>query len=639
MPRIRGSAENRPGLIFIAATKDSTKRARLYRFQFSIVQWYILEFGNNYIRFFKDDGIIVSGGPPLPVEVVTTYTEAELPLLKFEQSADVLYIHHPAHTTRALTRTSHTSWTITDIVNAASISAPTVFARSAGAATGFNYGATAVDANELESVISNVVTNAGRGDTFTWVAAAGASYYNIYEQDNGSWAFIGKSTALTYKVLASPSRDQNKTPKENFTPFTGSGNKPGVGAFYEQRRYSARTDNKPTTLWGSVVGDFDNMNKSIPALDDDAVQFTIYATSVNEIRALVALDSLLILTSESEWRLRAGTNSDSITPASVDLKLQSRWGCSHIPPIVVGEAVLFVDASKRRVRDLGYSLEKDGYTGNDLTVLAEHLFEDEKIYEWAHQRYPDSIIWTVREDGVLCGLTYNKEHKVWGWHRQVTDGFFESVASVVTNDGESEVWVIVRRVINGVTKRYVERLSDRNFAVIEDAFFVDCGLTYDGAPADNIAGLDHLEGKAVAVLADGSVVAGLTVTGGAITLPFEASKIHIGLPYTATLENIGFDFDLPDGTVQDRRRQLYSVLVKLRDTRELFAASMPGEEYFETPFRENEDYGEPIALFSGEKELFVNQSGLREARVSFQVRNPVPCTIETIIARIEAGEM
>lgn len=637
MPRIRGSAENRPGTIFVHESKDSSKRARLYKFQFSVVQWYMLEFGHNYIRFFKDDGIIVSG--MTIVEVVTTYTEAELPLLKFEQSADVLYIFHPSHTTAKLTRTSHTSWTLTDVVNGAPIAAPASFARSAGAATGFDYAVSAVNSSGLESILSNIELNRGHGDTFTWTAVTGASYYNIYERTNGSWARIGKALTNTYVVAATPTRDSTVIPKEANTPFSGTGNKPGVGAFYDQRLYSARTNNKPSTLFGSVVGDFDNQNKSIPAADDDALQFTISANSVNEIRGLAALDSLVILTSDGISRMRAGTNADAITPSSVDLKQQSRYGCSHRPPLIIDDGILFVDGSEARIRDLGYSLERDGYIGDDLTILAEHIFETYKVYEWDFQRYPDTVVWVVREDGTACALTYQKKQEVYGWSRHTTQGTFESVSSVVTADGESQVWFIVKRTINGQTKRYVERLSDRRFTEIEDAFFVDCGLTYSGVPADTISGLEHLEGMEVAVFADGSVVDGLTVQSGAITLPFEASKVHIGLGYTCTLQNIGFDVETPAGRLQDFQRQIVKVIAKLRNTRELFVASLPGGEYFETPFRENENYGEPTALFSGDKEVFVSPSGSRSALLSLQVRNPVPCTVESLTATIQPGDI
>ena len=112
-----GGITKRPGTRHIAEIKTSTgsnSGARLIPFIFSKTQAYILEFGHNYIRFFKDEGQIYSSGTT-PYELTTTYTAAQIDDIEYVQSADTMFIVHPDHIPRKLTRTAHTTWTITDI--------------------------------------------------------------------------------------------------------------------------------------------------------------------------------------------------------------------------------------------------------------------------------------------------------------------------------------------------------------------------------------------------------------------------------------------------------------------------------------------------------------------------------------------
>jgi hypothetical protein len=424
-----------------------------------------------------------SGGTAARIyTLVTPYVEADLPLLKITQSADTLILTHPSYAPYKITRSAHTSWTIAAITFAPSISAPASFARSAGAGTGHTYAVTAVKANGEESLISGTATG-GPGDTFTWTAVADADHYEAYENKNGVYGWLGyaglNAGSPSFIVPASLDPDMEQAPPTAKTPFASSSNYPGVAAFFQQRLEFARTNNKPQTVFGSVTGSFYNMNIRSPIHDDDSYEFTIDSRQVNEIRWLVPLDSLIIGTSGSEWRMKPAGNAGSVTPSSVDMKVQSEWGVSHIQPLIIGNTVLFIDGSEKQVRDLTYSLEVDGYDGNDLTILANHLFEQNTMTRWCYQKGTDSIVWAVRDDGKLLGMTYHKEHKVWGWHRHDTRGYFEDIASVLNSSGRSDVYAIVRRTVNGSTRRYIEFSASRYFADIRDAFFLDSGLSLD----------------------------------------------------------------------------------------------------------------------------------------------------------------
>lgn len=683
-PHPHGGGSNRGGTQFIGEVKDSTKKVRLIPFQFSVVQAYMLEFGDGYIRVIKDGGYVVMTqltttewltGTPYVVgnfreesnkiyyclvnhtsgtfatdlaagkwveqeiyQIPSPYSEADLDLIKYEQSADVMYLWHPSYDERKLSRTGHTSWTLTQPTFSPSIGAPTNFARSSGSATGYTYVATAISADEEESVASSSAAG-GRGDTFGWTAVSGAVRYDIYEGVSGVYEFIGSSTSTSYVVPSSPTKDDTLSPPSARDPFSGSGDNPGCGCFHEQRLVRARTNNKPQTLFGSVTGSFENMCVSSPVRADDSFTFTINSKQVNEIRWMVSLNELIIGTSGSEWKMNAGGSADAIGPTAVNLKVQSRWGVSHVQPIIIGSTLLFVEGSGAAVRDLAYSLEADGYKGNNLSLLANHFFENHQITSWCYQQHPDSIIWAIREDGMLLGFTYYKEHEVWGWHQHETDGLFETCASITTDEGVDEVYLVVKRTIDGATKRYVERLMPRLPSTdVADAYFVDCGLTYDGVAADVISGLDHLEGETVVALADGNVVKNLVVTGGSITLPQDAEKVHVGLPYECILAPMAFVYQAGEGTVQGEVIDIDSVSVRLSNTRELWIGPN-ADNLFEVKFRTDEDYGEPTAMFTGLKDIPIAAGNGEEALVMFVVRDPVPCTVLEVVARATNGDV
>lgn len=642
-----GGVSNRPGLRYLAEVKSSAARVRLIPFQFSTTQTYVLEFGNLYMRVFRDGGQVLSGGTPY--EISTPYTTAQLPTLKFVQSADVMTIAHPSHAPRALSRTGHTAWTLAAIALAPALAAPgspaAVATNGTGAAPAlaFSYKVTAVRAETLEESLptaaatcSNYGLNPATGtyNTVTWSAVSGATKYNVYKELNGSgihgWVGAATGTTFTDSNLAP---DEADTPPEARDPFAASNN-PGAVTYHQQRRVFGGSTAAPQTVWMSQSGNYLNFNVSVPSKDDDAVTFTLASPQVNEIRHFVALNDLLVLTSGGEFKVTGGGSGggDPITPSAVLVRPQGYRGCSQVPPLVVGETALFVQAKGSIVRDLGYSIDVDGYTGNDLSVLSNHLFEGATLEEWAYAQAPHSIVWAVRSDGVLLSLTYLKEHQVWAWCRHDTDGLFESVCSV-SEGAEDAVYVVVKRTVGGSTKRYVERMASRLVTDVGDAFFVDSGLTYDGSPATTISGLSHLEGETVAVLADGSVAPQAVVSGGAITLPHAASVVHVGLPYTSEL--VTLDLELGPRNASKRRR-VVEVLVKVERSRALWAGP-DADHMTEVKQRDAEPYGDPIGLLTGDMRVAVPPAWDRSGSLTLQQRDPLPLTVLAVVPEVDVG--
>ena len=205
-----------------------------------------------------------------------------------------------------------------------------------------------------------------------------------------------------------------------------------------------------------------------------------------------------------------------------------------------------------------------------------------------------------------------------------------------------EAYFVVKRVISGIERRYIERLNLRfigNDIAPENAYFVDSGLSYDGVPADEFSGLAHLEGETVSILADGNVVNDLVVTSGAVTIPFEASKVHIGLPYTCTIESLDYELRTEGSpTIHDKERNVNSVVIKLDNTRALNIGPTE-DDLEEQSFRTDEDAGDPTKLFSGDKEIPLNPGDGNEAVVMIQNTDPLPIDILSIISKLDIGDV
>lgn len=446
----------------------------------------------------------------------TPYASADLPLLKFVQSADTMTFTHPGYAPRNLTRTGHTAWTLASIAFAPATSAPTGLA-STNPGGSQSYVMTAVnDESGEESLASTAIGAADAASGVVFTPVAGCTYYNVYKHKNGIYGFIGRVKSGSTFTDTNIVPDTSDTPPIQRNPFVATGDWPGCSTWHDGRQWFARTDKGPQTLWASQSANFKNMSVSEPTRDSDAITRTIASREVNEIRFLLSLNSLLVFTSGGEWKCWAGSQSDIITPANTNLKPQGYTGVAHVPPIVSGNSALFVTPSGRKVRDLAYDLGADSWAGKDVGILAGHLFEGVQIEEWAYARDPDSVVWCVRSDGVLLGFTYLKEHDVYAWSRHVTDGRVESVCAVQEKN-ETAIYLLVRRTVSGMEVRYVERLASRLFADVHAAWCGDSGRRYDGWNAD--------PAKTLAIIAPG-YAAGATVTLSASGhLPFAATSL------------------------------------------------------------------------------------------------------------------
>lgn len=433
-------------------------------------------------------------------EVETPYQASQVDDIDYTQSNDVLTLVHPSHPQADLNRYGEFDWRYEIIDIQPTISAPgSVLATYTGTGTGiaYAYRVTAFNKDTGEESIVSASSVIASGDlstsgdkcVITWAAVSDADTYNIYRADDGSefYGFIGSASALTFtdrNILPDFSDSPSLSTRD---PFFAADKYPSVVQYHQSRRWYASSNDFPLTVWGSVSGNFNNFNVSAAVKADDSITATLAAKEANKIQAMVPLGQMLIFTSGSEWLLKSSGTGDLITPETVSFEVQGYWGSMPRKPIVIGNSALFVTGNTEvdnnnskftMVRDLQYEFQADKYVGNDLTVLATHLFLNKEVVDWHYAQTPHSLVWCVRDDGICLSMTYVAEHEIFAWSTHDIDGKFEKVAAV-REGGEDAVYFVTRRVFNGVVTRAVERLHTSQFEEVEDFFGVDAGVTFE----------------------------------------------------------------------------------------------------------------------------------------------------------------
>lgn len=643
-----GPVANRAGTEYVLEVKDSTKRVRLIPFTYSVDQTMAIEVGVGYFRFHTQGATLLSG--VVPYEVASPYTEADLFDIKYVQSADVLTLVHPNYPVQELRRLGPANWTLTAPAFQAPTNAPTGATATASGTgtTSYQYAVTAVNQSNLEETvasapsapITNDLTTVNHSNTITWSAPASGTIvrYNVYKLVNGLYGFIGQCQGLSF-IDNNITADVSNTPPINDVGFNDAvGNYPGAVTYFEQRRWFGGTANKPQNMWGTKSGTESNLSYSIPTRDDNRIAFRIAAREASAIRHLLPITSLVILTASCEYRVNP--NGEVITPSTTSVKPQSNIGCNNVTPALVGNAILFAQARGGRVREMSYSWQAGGYLTNDISILAPHLFDYQSLTDMAFARAPYPVLWTISTSGQLLGMTYVPEQEIAAWHRHDTaGGVFESVCTIAETpagmvSAEDMLYVVVRRNIGGVMKRYVERMHTRFFAAAADAFFVDCGATYNGAPATTVSGLTWLEGQSVSILADGAVQPQQVVAGGKIRLDNPASKVQVGLPIQADLQTLPVAILALDAAAGiGKPKNVNKVWMRVNRSSGIFAG--PDFDHLnEVKERTTENYGTPPALKTGEVSVAVSPSWSPDGSVCIRQSDPLPLTVVSIAMEV-----
>ena len=432
--------------------------------------------------------------------------------------------------------------------------------------------------------------------------------------------------------------DTTQSPPEDIITLNGGvDDYPTATTYHEQRRWFAGTNEKPQVMWATRTGTESNLTSSLPSRDADGLELRVASMQNNQIRHLVPLADLIALTAGGEFRMFAD-GAPAITPTSVSIKPQGYSGANNVQPVVSSGSVLYVQAQGSRIRELAYGGESSnyGYRSVDVSIMAPHRFNGYTVNQLAYTRAPEPTLWAVRNDGVLLGMTYVPDQQVYGWHAHDTAGTFES-ACVVAEGNEDVLYVVTRRTIDGRSVRYIERLRTRIFTQLEDAFFVDSGLTYDGAATTAISGLYHLEGATVNILADGAVEPPQEVINGSITLTVAASKVHIGLPITADLRTLPLAMEGAPAAGQGTVKNINKVHLRVSQS-SIVKAGPTFDRLREYPARAVTDpYGSPPALRDGELALSIDPSWNQDAALCIRQDLPLPLTVLSMTLEVQTG--
>tara|TARA_A100000172_G_scaffold75541_1_gene58400 strand:+ start:2003 stop:4753 length:2751 start_codon:yes stop_codon:yes gene_type:complete len=867
-----GGITRRPGTRFVKEVKTSSAKTRLIPFEFSTTQAYCIEFGNLYVRFYKDNGSILeanktisgatqanpcvvtatshgydngdeiyiasvvgmtelngkyykiknkttntfeltdvddtninssaftaysSAGTAARVyTVTTTYATADLFNIQFAQSADVLYLTHPSYAPRKLSRTGHTSWTLETITftdgpyqdenittTTLTPSHTTGSSRTitASAVAGINGGdgfqttdvgriisighQAAAWASSTSYAVGDVKRNSGNVyeciKAGTSAGSGGPSGEGDEIVDNScTWKFLRdggiqwgfatvtgrtSTTEVTVTVNATFGGTTAET-KWRLGAFSDTTGFPTACAFYEQRLFFAGTTEQPQTLFGSKSGDYENHTPG--TLDDDPVIYTLATDQVNAIRWLSPGKVMAIGTVGGEFIISGSTTADALTPTNVRVVREGTRGSASHTPIRIDNVVIFIQRQQRKIREFAYLFDSDSYQSPDLTILSNQVAKG-GVTEIAYQQEPSTVIWGVKADGQLVGMTYLRDQQVVAWHRHKIGGtsgsctitvsdyaniaagttltFTKSDGSTVTftsttgtagtdefrtqtnnnttadniytainahadftvanpaaavvtveettragaapltvtssdtarltttdqaiavveslaiipssTTGEEEVWMIVQRTINGVTRRYVEYLSNQ-FDIEEsqekgDAFFVDSGLSYSSTAASSISGLGHLEGETVSILGDGSVYTKRNVSSGAVTsIDPTVAKAQIGLTQQCTMKTLRPEAGGDDGTAQGKTKRDFEVTLRLIDT--LGGKVGPDTSNLdEIIFRTGSDpMDSSPPLFTGDKKVNIRGGWDTAGQMVYTNDEPLPAHITALITRI-----
>ncbi|NMY20829.1 hypothetical protein [Pseudomonas sp. WS 5410] len=672
-PLVHGGCTRRDGTLFAAVTKFPAKRSRLIPYVFNKSQAYMCEFGDLYVRIYYLDGTYTG------VELVSPYTEAMLSTIDYVQGADTMFIFNTQVPIQRLRRIADLQWSLAaapfvtkpfDEKGISFITSATISDVTVGTGRTFTSSVAAF----LAADVGREIWSGGGIAKITAVVSATVATVQVVTQfpvtPMAAWSIkgspqttltpsavgtVGGVISLTLGAAGWRSDDAGKFVKVNsglveiqsvssttvvsgivrgaITSAVASpanawsvegsvwndiDGYPSTGTLYQQRLVAAGSPNYPQTWWESRTSEY--LNFELGTKDDDALSFTLSSDQINPITHMAQINALIALTYGGEFTITGGVEKP-ITPTNVQTKNPSAYGCNNVKPVRIGNELYFIQRSNRKLRAMAYKYDSDSYGSPDMSVLSEHATES-GIIDMAYQQEPESILFLVRNDGVIATLTVDRDQDVVGWARQITDGQFESVASIPTETGE-QMWAIVNRTVNGVQTRYVERFTS--------GIRVDCGISATSEPGAAVwSGLAHLEGKVVDIVADDVVMQQQTVTGGQVTIPRNAFKVQIGLPFKTKIKTLTPEIQGNTGSAQGNSMRIAEITLRFLQTTGCDVDGQP------LAFRElgSQELDKPPELFTGDKRIETLGWDRGRASIVIEQNQPLPFHLLCVIKKM-----
>lgn len=480
---------------------------------------------------------------PMPYQI------GEVPSLGFAQHTNDLVLAHRNHPTARIRRVSDNEWTYAALSFNATLASPGTIVATPFGTPGpdpitYTYTVTTTNDAGAESAIGtpdgadNTLRTVGNFNEITWASVGSTFRYNVYKDIGGAvYGFIGASTGLSF-VDDNISPDYLKQPPEALATFNSAGSYPGTVVFHAERMVLGGTDNAPQAFWASGLAAFDYFKASVPPQDDQAFSYSLSSLRSAPILHALAQPEPMFFTTAGVQRL-VSTDQFLFGPNTVAARGVASYGAHTIArPQEAGTNVLYPIARGNHLYQLKPTDSSAGYDATDVSIIAAHLIDKYDWLQTAFQQAPFPVWYGLRSDGIIIALTYMPEQEVYAWYQlELPGAVIESICVVPEGDTDS-LYVAARRTIDGATVRYIERIEQHRFDTLVDAFFVDCGITYNSEATTTITGLDHLEGEEVIALADGLVVGPFTVSLGQIELDLAAEVVHVGLAYTSEIETL-----------------------------------------------------------------------------------------------------
>lgn len=653
-----GGAERVPGTMYAWTAKYANKRCRLIEFVYSANDAYIIEMGEKYFRFGKGNGQLALTDATAWVtgtgyavgdfvkesstiyycveshtsgvfatdlaadkwveqsiyEVPTPYQEDELRQVHYVTTGDIGYFANENHPVYKISRFGDVNWTFEEL----DYIYPPFYPTNTISSKTMSPSATTGNITITSSV--NYFDSSVVGSYIQISSGGSVGYAKVTGYTNAKTV-----SATVIKAFGATTASDNWN--ISIGEFAGY---PDTVVFHDQRLFMMNR----ITIWGSRTGSFEDFELGDSA--DYGIRITLASNNVNDG---VWLDSIRELAIGTIGGCFIASNVSDAT-AIPNVRKQNAYGSAAIQPKKISSYTYFATKNNKKIREIVYNFDLDGYQAVDVTLLSEHILGS-GVEELAYQQEPYNIMWCLREDGEIAGMNREPEQNVLGWFRVKedlrTEDKYESVA-VVPSDEEDRVWFAVKRKVNGSFVRYIEYMTPINFETKDDCFFVRSGLEYNGASTTTLSGLDHLEGEEVCVFSDGAVQPCLTVENGSVTLTNAVTRAVIGLNYSSTLVTLNIARGSAIGTSQSKKKRVYEAILRFYRTIS-GKIGIEGSSLDTIPFRNTQDpMGESSPLFSGDKIIPIRGGWDREWNIEIKQDLPLPMTITNIITNVVVND-
>lgn len=613
----QGGIARRDGTRYIAELPASAADGvRTVHFEFSVDDSYMLIFVDQRMYVFKDGvqitNINESGNDYLSVPKIT---DAVIPTMCWAQSADTLIITQQTMIPQRILRgATDASWTISDL----DFDFIPKFA--------YSISVTEPDANLTPDQPDGNVTLTASPGVFS--ASDLNQYINVTPQ--GRLRIVEFISAAEVKAYAEvPLFDDSVVEEGNWELESGYEDTwsntrgwPRAAVFYEGRLYFGGSSSRPSTLWGSRVGNFFNFDPG-ESLDDAALEATLDTGRFNAIIDLYAGRNLQIFSTGAEFYIPQ-TLGDPITPSNLSVQEQTSNGSRvGIRVVNVDGATVFVQRQGKALAEFIFSDTVNGYVATKISLLSSHLLKSPRDMAVRNATSTDEgnrLLVVNGDDGSIACYTLLRSQELIAPTEWTTDGEFIAAGVDI-----SDTYVIVKRNIDGADKYYVE--------IFDPELTLDCAAK--GTNATTVTGLSFLEGEEVKVIRDGIVEPDKTVTSGEVTFDSEATDFYqIGINYTPVVETLPAEPQLSSGPIRGFKKRILEVN---SEHFESYAVTVNGEQ---VAFRQfgNDNLDIPIEPFTGVKRSGPLLGFVEEGKITITQSVPLPMNVLALDYKLSTGQ-